>query len=103
MDDDLNISAGLAALFAVVKRINTLILNGDLDRAGARKVLDTLAGINAVLNLFDFEDEARDPAVQDLMARRTRARQARDWALADRLRDQLLAKGVVPRDEKADE
>jgi hypothetical protein len=29
MDDDLNISAGLAALFAVVKRINTLITNGE--------------------------------------------------------------------------
>jgi cysteinyl-tRNA synthetase len=37
------------------------------------------------------------------MAQRTRARQARDWALADRLRDQLRELGVVPRDEKAGE
>jgi cysteinyl-tRNA synthetase len=103
MDDDLNISAGLAALFAVVKRINTLILKGELDRAGAGKVLDTLARIDTVLNLFNFEDETQDPAVQNLMAQRTRARQARDWALADRLRDQLRELGVVPRDEKAGE
>ena len=34
------------------------------------------------------------------MAERTRARQARDWALADRLRDQLLEMGVVPRDDR---
>jgi cysteinyl-tRNA synthetase len=100
MDDDLNISAGLAALFAVVKRINTLILDGNIDRAGARKVLDTLAGINSVLNLFDFEEETQDPAVRQLMDQRDQARQARDWALADRLRDQLLEMGVVPRDEK---
>jgi cysteinyl-tRNA synthetase len=65
MDDDLNISAGLAALFAVVKRINTLILKGELDRAGAGKVLDTLARIDTVLNLFNFEDETQDPAVQN--------------------------------------
>ena len=63
-------------------------------------MLDTLARINTVVNLFDFEDETRDPAVQDLMAQRTRARQAKDWALADRLRDQLLAMGVVPRDDR---
>lgn len=101
MDDDLNISAGLAALFAVVKRINTLILDGNIDRDGSRKVLDTLAGINTVLNLFYFEEEAHDPAVRQLMDQRDQARQARDWALADRLRDQLLDMGVVPRDEKA--
>lgn len=100
MDDDLNISAGLAALFALVKRINTLITNGEMDRAGAQKVLDTLARIDTVLNLFDFEDETQDPVVQQLMDQRTRARKAKDWALADRLRDQLLAMGVVPRDDR---
>ncbi len=100
MDDDLNISAALAALFTVVKRINTLILEGDIDAAGAEKVLETLARINTVLNLFDFEDPMENPAVQQLMAERTRARQARDWVLADRLRNQLLALGVVPRDDR---
>jgi cysteinyl-tRNA synthetase len=63
-------------------------------------VLDTLARIDTVLNLFDFEDETQDPVVQQLMDQRTRARKAKDWALADRLRDQLLAMGVVPRDDR---
>ncbi len=100
MDDDLNISVGLAALFSVVKRINTLILTCEIDRTGAEKVLDTLVRINTVLNIFDFEEETQDPVVQQLMARRTRARQDRDWALADRLRDQLIGMGVVPRDDR---
>jgi len=100
MDDDLNISAGLASLFTVVKRINTLILDHGIDAAGAEKVLETLARIDTVVNFFDFEDETDNPQVQQLMAERTRARQARDWALADRLRDQLLAMGVVPRDDR---
>ena len=100
MDDDLNISAGLASLFTVVKRINTLILDHGIDAAGAEKVLETLARIDTVVNIFDFEDETDNPQVQQLMAERTRARQARNWALADRLRDQLLKMGVVPRDDR---
>ncbi len=100
MDDDLNISAGLASLFTVVKRINTLILEHGIDAAGAEKVLEALARIDSVVNFFDFEDETDNPQVQQLMAERTRARQARDWALADRLRDQLLEMGVVPRDDR---
>jgi cysteinyl-tRNA synthetase len=101
MDDDLNISAALAALFTVVKRINTLILGGDIDAVGAEKILDALARINGVVNILNFEDETENPAVQQLMAERNRARQAKDWALADRLRDQLLKMGAVPRDDKA--
>ena len=102
MDDDLNISAALAALFAVVKHINTLIQAGDIDAAGAAKVLATLAQIDTVLHIFDFADEARDPAVQQLIAERDRARQGRDWELADRLRERLQSMGVVLRDERAE-
>jgi len=99
MDDDLNISAALAALFSGVKRINTLILGGDIDAPGAEKVLDVLARINTVVNVLELADQTENPAVQHLMAERNRARQARDWPLADRLRDRLLAMGVVPRDD----
>ena len=101
MDDDLNISAALATLFTVVKRINTLILAGDIDPAGARKVLTTLEGINAVIDIFRFEDEARDPVVQRLLTEREQARHEKNWALADKLRERLLAMGVVPRDGRA--
>ena len=100
MDDDLNIAAAMAVLFVQVKRINALISAGSIDSAGAARVLETLALINSVLNVFDFDDETRNPAVRDLMDQRDRARQARDWALADRLRDRLAAMGGVPRDGK---
>jgi cysteinyl-tRNA synthetase len=101
MDDDLNISAAIASLFSAVKRINTLILEGDIDNAGAEKVLETLAGINAVVNVFIFEDETENPAVQKIIAERNRARLAKDWVRADRLRSQLMEMGVVPRDDKS--
>jgi len=99
MDDDLNISAALAVLFTVVKRINTLIVQGEIDPDGAGRILETLERIDTVLNIFDFTDETEDPEVQQLIGERNRARQAKDWELADRLRDQLMKMGVVPRDE----
>jgi cysteinyl-tRNA synthetase len=100
MDDDLNISAALASLFTVIKRINTIVLKGEIDAVGAEKVLETLARVNTVVNIFAFEDEMQDPAVKTLMDQRDQARQEKNWELADRLRDRLLAMGVVPRDEK---
>ncbi|BBO78930.1 hypothetical protein DSCW_63470 [Desulfosarcina widdelii] len=99
MDDDLNISAALAVLFTVIKRINTLIVHGEIDPDGAGRILETLERIDTVLNIFDFTDETEDPQVQRLIDERNRARQARDWELADRLRDRLMEMGVVPRDE----
>jgi cysteinyl-tRNA synthetase len=76
-------------------------VNGQLDGAGAKKVLETLSRLNTVVNIFDFEDQTQDPAVQQLMDERDHARQEKNWALADQLRDQLKAMGVVVRDEKA--
>jgi len=101
MDDDLNISAAMASLFVQVKHINTLISAGCIDPNGTKRVLQTLAMINSVVNIFDFEDEAEDPAVKTLMAQRDQARRRRDWTLADQLRDRLTAMGVVPRDGKS--
>ncbi len=100
MDDDLNISAALASLFSVIKRINTLAVEDRIDPEGAQRILETLALIDTVLNLFDFEDRAQDPRVQQLLEQRTRARKKKDWELADRIRDALMEMGVVPRDDR---
>ena len=100
MDDDLNISVALASLFTVIKRINSLVMEGRIDADGAQRVLETMTLVDTVLNLFEFEDHTEDPRVQQLIKERARARKAKDWALADRIRDELLEMGVVPRDER---
>jgi cysteinyl-tRNA synthetase len=102
MDDDLNISAALASLFTMIKRINTIVVKGEIDAGGAEKVLETLSRLNTVVNIFNFEEQLHDSAVQKLMDERERARREKNWALADRLRDELTAMGVVVRDEKSD-
>ncbi|MDD3992366.1 MAG: cysteine synthase [Desulfobacteraceae bacterium] len=98
MDDDLSISRAMAALFRTVKRINALIQEGRLDQDGAGRILETLGQIDTVLNVFDFHQVEADPAVMRLMAEREAARAARDWARADRLREELRQRGVTVRD-----
>ena len=101
MDDDLNISRAMAAVFGTVKRINALIQEGRLDESGAGRILETLGQLDAVLNIFDFHRAETDPEVARLMAEREAARAARDWARADRLREALLRRGVAVRDGRA--
>ncbi|MBW1646975.1 MAG: cysteine--tRNA ligase [Deltaproteobacteria bacterium] len=101
MDDDLNISRAMATVFRTVKRINALIQAGRLDEPGARRILEALGQIDAVLNVFDFHQAEADPEVARLMAEREAARAARDWTRADRLRAELLRRGVTVRDGRA--
>lgn len=100
MDDDLNISAAMASIFATVKRINALLSENSIDPVGAEKVLETLTRIDSVLNVLEFGGECESPELQELIEQRIEARKNKDWPRADRLREQLLEMGVVPRDEK---
>ena len=101
MDDDLNISAALAAVFQVIKQVNTLLHRGGIDRSAAGRILEAFRAIDQVLQVFDFQDALDDPEVQQLLAAREAARSERDWPLADRLREALAQRGVVVRDGKA--
>jgi cysteinyl-tRNA synthetase len=100
MDDDLNISAAMASVFKIIKQINILILNKDINPADAAKIIEALRGINQVLNIFELDHEYSDPDIQQLLKERQKARAAKNWSEADKFRDQLRARGVVVRDHK---
>ena len=100
MDEDFNISAAMAVLFKVIKRINRLGARGKLSEKQVPKVLQGLKQIDAVLQIFDFQTEAMNTQVAELVQQRNQARQKGDWKLADQLRDQLTSMGVLVRDDK---
>jgi cysteinyl-tRNA synthetase len=100
-DDDLNLPAAIAALFQVVKRINSLVAGNLLDAQGAGRLIAVLRELDTVLGIFDFEDSAAvDSQTRDLIQARDRARADRNWPLADRLRREILARGVTIQDSK---
>ncbi len=100
MDDDLNISAAMASIFKIVKQVNILTLKKKIDSAGAMKIVDAFRNIDSVLKIFNFSDAPQDPEVQRLLQERNRARLEKNWVLADKIRDQLKAKGIIVQDQK---
>jgi cysteinyl-tRNA synthetase len=103
MDDDLNTPAALGVIFKAVRRINHLRHRNEIGRESAQRLLDQFHRINSVLQVLDRPPQSDlSQEVTDLMRRRHRARQAQNWPLADRLRDQLNALGVETRDQKVE-
>ena len=99
MDDDLNISAALATIFTIVKRVNTLILNKLLNSKDASIIMDGFRSIDQVLNLFNFYEDYSDPEVQRLLKKRDKARSEKKWDLADKIRNELRLRGILVQDQ----
>ena len=100
MDDDLNMPHAIAAIFKAVRQINRLIDTQQLDAAGAGKILESFRDIDQVLKIFDFSPAQVDSDAEDLMAQRAAARKRGDFAEADRIRDELKARGIEVHDQK---
>jgi cysteinyl-tRNA synthetase len=101
MDDDLNVSAALAAIFDLVREANRRLDNRALSTADAGRIRGLLAELDVVLAILPDEDaDELDPELADLVERRAAARAARDWATSDRLRDELAARGIGVEDTR---
>jgi cysteinyl-tRNA synthetase len=100
LDDDLNISAGLAVVFDLVRDLNRRIERRSLSTADAARALDLLRDLDRVLAILPDAEAHADPAVVALLEARSTARAARDFAASDRLRDELAALGVIVEDTR---
>ncbi|GAB6096187.1 hypothetical protein JCM14469_24400 [Desulfatiferula olefinivorans] len=100
MNEDLNISAAMAAILSAVRKLNLLVQEKNIDEDGAREVVKVFRDIDAVFNVFDFHDVFADEQVVRLMEKREQARADRNWEQADRIRRRLEELGVSVRDDK---
>jgi cysteinyl-tRNA synthetase len=100
LDDDLNVSAALAALFDLVREINRRIDNRSLSTADAGRVVEFLRRLDEVLGLLPDDVEELEPELASLLDRRAAARAARDWGASDRLRDELAGHGIAVEDTR---
>ncbi|MBN2517141.1 MAG: cysteine--tRNA ligase [Deltaproteobacteria bacterium] len=98
MDDDFNISNALAAVFEFVKKINGPLSEGRLNRIERDKILETMTRLNSVVGIMDFEEEQLSEKAQELLDKRNAAREARNWADSDRLREELRMLGIIVLD-----
>jgi cysteinyl-tRNA synthetase len=106
MDDDFNTPEALAALFELARELNKAKGSGQEKRLAA-----TLLTLGEMLGLLGqdaesflqggeaaAEGELDAAAIEDLIQQRLDARKNKDWAEADRIRDDLAAKGIVLED-----
>ncbi len=99
LDDDLNISAALGAVFDLIRDSNRLLDAGELSPGQARSLLAWQEKIESVLAI-GAEDEGIPPEVAEILERRALVRASKDFAMSDVLRDQLLALGWQVKDTK---
>jgi|UniRef100_A0A7C5ALJ7 cysteinyl-tRNA synthetase len=101
LDDDLNLPRTLAALFTLVGDLNTLLDQGHLQGKGAQAALTRLAEVDEILGVMNPPEILADAEVEARLAAREEARRRRDWATADRLREELVQAGIVVIDTPA--
>jgi cysteinyl-tRNA synthetase len=94
MNDDLNVSRALPGLFA----LRSAVLEGRLGADSAARALEFVTEANTVLGCIQVEDELLPDDIEALIAARQAARKAKDFKESDRIRDELLGKGIVLED-----
>ena len=102
MDDDFNTADAISVIFEMVREINTAVSPAaDPSKALAQACLDRFLELCDVLGIPFGSDSSEDPeakAIEEKIAARQAARKAKNWAEADRIRDELKAAGIVLED-----
>ena len=100
MDDDFNTADAIAAIFDLVKYMNTTA-DGASSKEYLQNLLDRLCLLTDVLGIIVIkEEEMLDSEIEEMIEKRQAARKDRNFALADQIRDELLAKGIILEDTR---
>ena len=101
MDDDLNTAGALGALFTLIREANSAIDDGRILAGDAEGVKAALMRVDAVFDLYPKQRENLDAEIESLIAARNTARKARNFAESDRIRDDLMSRGILLEDTPA--
>ncbi|HXZ18385.1 MAG TPA: DALR domain-containing protein, partial [Candidatus Acidoferrales bacterium] len=110
--DDLNTAQALAAIFDLVRDANTAMDRGEFRTSDAGPVLEALAKFDRIFAVLEDQDAARlhvlgygpasaeiaDAEVEKRIAERQAARARRDFTASDRIRQELLERGIMLED-----
>ncbi|MCL6500958.1 MAG: cysteine--tRNA ligase [Candidatus Pacearchaeota archaeon] len=99
MDDDLDIGKALASLFVFVREINKIIDKRKISERDAKEIYTLMLEFDSVLGLgLDREETKAPPEILKLVEEREKARAKKNFKLADKLREQIKARGYLVED-----
>ena len=100
MDDDFNTADALGALFELARSCNIYLKDAHpYNRELLQEAISFYREVNDILEIIDISaPETLDDEINALITKRDEAREAKDWAAADKIRDQLLERGIVLED-----
>ncbi len=98
--DDLNVSPALAALFDMMREVNTLCDQDKIGISEAEDILDFLHSIDEVLGVLPLksEDEVIPQQLIEALAQREKARVEKNWKMADECRQLIQSSGYLIED-----
>jgi cysteinyl-tRNA synthetase len=99
LNDDLNLPTAVGHLFEFIKQFNTRLEAGEVPIEERAEAMALVQHANGILDVIEFP-EAIDMEVERLIQERRAARDRRDFARADEIRQQLLAMGIQLDDTK---
>ncbi|HHX87203.1 MAG TPA: cysteine--tRNA ligase [Firmicutes bacterium] len=102
MDDDFNTAGAVAVLFELAREVNIYLKQGyPYQRTAVEKALEFYREANEILDIIDFNsglEPEKEKEILGAIAAREEARNNKDWAAADRIREELLARGIILED-----
>jgi cysteinyl-tRNA synthetase len=98
MDDDFNTADAISVIFDLIRDINTNVQNTS-SKALIKHCLDMIKELGAPLGILQHTSKGSiDEEIERLIEERQKARKERNWALSDKIRDDLKSSGIVLED-----
>ena len=94
MGDDLNVSSALAAVFGFIRKLNPYLSDGRISENQKKTALAAMERLDSVLNVLQCLEPELDEDTCRLLETRAEARRKKSWDEADRLRQELLERGI---------
>ena len=101
LSDDLNISMALKAVFDFIRKINKLLSENQIYTEDSKRIVSAFKKWDEVLGILpEDEDTELEASIKEKIDRRNRARKEKNYALADKIRDELCKQGIILEDTK---
>jgi cysteinyl-tRNA synthetase len=100
MDDDLNISIALSAIFELIKELNKITKEETISEGDKEQIMNFFKKIDSVLAILPQRKKELPEEIMKMIEEREEARRKRDFEKADRIREELRKMGIILEDTK---